>query len=181
MELKPSTNTKITLIEGTKQLRVYAGLDPNIMDNILSHQVWEEWGTPSLRPLDPHLKETFIGQLSIGSFIVKIRIYDSMQCCLFYVAKKNKVQQGAIVSMHWMMKTKPLFTAESHTPSEVTAQVIMPMEPKKVAKLGDVLVTTPKLQNTASRERPSQVSTFKLDAGQLPQPKPKPSLDHLFI
>ena len=79
------------------------------------------------------------------------------------------------------MKTRPLFTAESHTPFEVTAQVITPMEPKKVAKLGDVPVTTPKLQNTASRERPSQVSTFKCDVGQLPQLKPKPSPDHMFI
>ena len=55
------------------------------------------------------------------------------------------------------------------------------MKPKKVAKPGDVPVTTPKLQNITNRERPSQVSTFNLEVRQLPQAPPKPSPDHVFI
>ena len=84
-----------------------------------------------------------------------------MRYCLFYVAKTDEIKQGAIISMYWMMK--------------------MQLEPKKVAKPGDVPVTTPKLQNITNRERPSQVSTFNLEVRQLPQAKPKPSPDHVFI
>ena len=91
MEQEPLTYMKIMLVEETKQLRVNVELNSNIMHNILSYEVWEAWGAPSLRHLDPHFQKTFIGQLSIGSFIANIKVYDSMQCCFFYVAKKDKV------------------------------------------------------------------------------------------
>ena len=162
-ERKPPTYTEITILSKTKSLSVYARLDSKITHNMLSYEDWETLEKPQLKPIDESFESTLIGRVCIGSFIVKANIPDQMRYCHFYVANKTKLQEGAIISLSWLSKTKPLFEPESQESPKVTKTSFKTMESKKVETPKNAFVTSPKPQPTTNLPKPPQESKTKPD------------------
>ena len=112
---------------------------------MLSYEDWETLEKPQLKPIDETFITTLIGRVCIGSFIVKVKIHDQMRYCLFYVANKTRLQEGAIISLSWLSKTKTLFEPESQESPKITKSS-KAMEPKKVETPKSSIVASPKPQ-----------------------------------
>ena len=68
----------VMLLSEAKVLSVKARLDPVLRYNLLPYEEWEALGRPSLGPTNLRFEDTSLGEPCIGSFIVKMKLFDDM-------------------------------------------------------------------------------------------------------
>ena len=99
-------------------LPVCARLDPKTSYNIQFYEEWEALDQPPLKKLyKDFTKSTLIVRQCIGSFIIKSIIQDQLRYVHFYVADKDRLQEGAINSTTWLPKSHTLYKPQTDKPS----------------------------------------------------------------
>ena len=111
---------------------------------MLSYEDWDNLGQPQLRPIDEMLMSTLIGRVCIGSFITKVYTQGKMCHCHFYVANKNRMQEGAIVNLPLLVKSRYLYEPESPQSHKVT-ELPKAMEKPMMDSSANVSTTSPQL------------------------------------
>ena len=93
------SHIKITLVSEKTIVFVSAKADSKINQSLLSYEVWEALGKPTLTPLEPK------DQKIIGSVIIKVRIQLQPMYCTFHVANRGETTEDAILGWYWMCRT----------------------------------------------------------------------------
>ena len=93
-----SFHIKITLVCEKKNVFVSAHVDPKSNHSVLSYQVWEALGRPTLTPLT-------MTKQCLGCIILTIIIQDHPMSCMFYVANMGETEEDVTLGWFQMCRT----------------------------------------------------------------------------
>ena len=125
---------RITLVSKETIVFILANLDSKTNQSVLSYEVWESLGKPTLTSLASGDKKC------LGSIILKVRIQEQPMYCTFHVANLNERAEDATLGWFWMCRTDYQVDESVNTYSVKVNSVTLTgemctKEPKKVQEV----------------------------------------------
>ncbi|KAI5063469.1 hypothetical protein GOP47_0022016 [Adiantum capillus-veneris] len=93
------SHIKITLVFEKTIVFVSANVDPKRSQSIVSYEVWEALGKPTLTPLEPQDREC------MESIILKVKIQLQPMYCTFHLANPCRTAEHVTLGWYWMCRT----------------------------------------------------------------------------